>query len=120
MGGRRAADLTSLVGKARTLSAAKRNLTRAVSQKDPAAIADASARLMATSSVGLQAVRYGLKLSPYISEERALLSKMSAMERNEAIRKEWSSIKKRERIRTPPEVDSAVVSAAAAACKNRR
>lgn len=120
MGGRRAADLTQIVGKAKSLAGAKRHLTAAVSEQDPSAIADASIRLVASSQVGLQALRYGLKLSPYISEQGAALAKLSPADRNEAIRAAWSSIKKREGIRSSPELDATVVSAASAAFRRRK
>ena len=120
MGGRRAADLTKLVGKAKPVSAAKRQLTSAVGGQDPKAIADASTRLLATSQVGLTALRYGLKLSPYISENHAALSKQSIAERSVTLRRAWSLTKSKENLRTSPELDAAVISAASAAFRKRK
>lgn len=115
MGGRRAPDLTKLVGKAKGVTAAKRKLTAAVNQKDPQSIAEASVRLVASSQVGLQSLRYGLKLSPFISENRSELAKASGSDRNEMLRTAWSGIKSKERLRTSSEVDNAIISAASAA-----
>ena len=120
MGGRRAADLTHIVGKAKSVTAAKRRLTDAVSGQDPSAIADASVRLVAHSQVGLKALRYGLKLSPYISEHRSELAGLSPSERSEAIRAAWGSVKKREGIRSSAELDATVISAASAAFRKRK
>ena len=119
MGGRRAADLTHLVGKSRTTAPAKRNLTRAVSGQDPEKIVDATANLFASSSVGLKALRYGLKLTPYIRDHRKELSKLPATERSEAIRAAWSALKRKERIKAHPELDAAVVSAASSAFRKK-
>ena len=120
MGGRRAADLSRIVGNAKPVSAAKRQLTSAVKNQDAHAIADASANVVAKSQVGLKGLRYGLKLTPYISKNRTKLAEQSASERNESIRFAWSSIKSKENLRSSPEIDTAVVSAAAAAFRKRK
>lgn len=120
MGGRRAANLSGLVGTSKAATSAKRILTTAVSHQDPAAIAGASVRLVAASSVGLKALRYGLKLSPFISESASTLAKMGPVERSEAVRSAWSAVKSREGIRASPELDSAVVTAALSALRKRR
>lgn len=120
MGGRRAADLTHLVGKAKTITSAKRELTSAVGGKDPKAIADASTRLVAKSQVGLTALRYGLKLSPYISENRETLFKQSVKDRSESLRRAWTSVKSKESLRTSREIDAAVISAASATFRKRK
>lgn len=119
MGGRRAADLTQLVGNAKPVQTAKRRLTSAVSTQDPQAIASATAGVLASSQVGTKWLRHGLKLSPYLAKHRQELLKQSPKDRNESIRQAWSAVKKKENIRTSPEVDSAVISATTAAFRKR-
>ena len=112
MGGRRAGNLLHLVGSGGKVTAAKRELTRAVSAADPDAIAEASTRLIASSEVGLDAFRYGLKLAPYIAENLSQLGGLADRDRIEAIRKAWGELKRRENIKASPELDSAVITAA--------
>ena len=112
MGGRRAGSLTNLVGSGGNVSIAKRRLTRAVTKEDPNAIAIASAQLIADSNVGLEGIRYGLKLAPYITTNASKLARLTVKDRDEKIRQVWSQIKKRENITTTREVDNVVVVAA--------
>lgn len=112
MGGRRAGSLTKLVGKGGEVATAKGGLTRAVSTKDPDAIAEASVRLIAQSSVGLEALRYSLKLAPYISRNARRLAQLSREKRDEEIRKAWSSVKRANNLETSSELDNTVISAA--------
>jgi hypothetical protein len=119
MGGRRAAHLGNLVGNSKIVAPAKRQLSAAIAEHSPEAIANASVRLVATSSVGLRALRYGLKLTPYIAEQGAALARLSPAERTEAIRAAWGSLKAREGIRGSLELDAAVISAASAAFRKK-
>jgi hypothetical protein len=120
MGGRRAGSLSNLVGSGRDVAAAKRRLSRAVTKEDPSAIAEASINLVEHSNVGIESLRLGLKLAPYVSENAAELATLSGTDREERIRAAWADIKRRENLQTPREVDSAVVNAAKAAFAKRR
>jgi hypothetical protein len=109
MGGRRGGDLGSLVGTGGAVAGGKREVTRAIRTEDPREIALASAKLIAKSDLGLEGLRLGLKLAPYISEHYKRLSSLSRGEREEEVRRAWSQIKQRESIQTSKEVDNAVV-----------
>ena len=119
MGGRRAASLTNLVGKGGKVTTAKGDLSRAVTKQDPGAIAHASARLITQSDVGLEALRYSLKLAPYISQNARRLAQLSRSKRDEEIRQVWSSIKRSNNLDTTPELDNTVISAAHATFSKR-
>ena len=112
MGGRRAGSLTNLVGKGGGVSTAKSELSRAVTKENSNAIAEASAKLITKSDVGLEALRYSLKLAPFISRNTKHLAKLSNKEQDEKIRHAWSKVKKDHDLKTSPELDSTVISAA--------
>lgn len=112
MGGRRAGSLTNLVGKGGKVTSSKRELSRAVAKQDPSAIAQASAKLVTNSDIGLQAIRYSLKLAPFISRNADSLVKLSQKDQEETIRHAWGKVKKDNALATTPELDSTVVSAA--------
>lgn len=114
MGGRRAGSLSNLVGSGGEVTAAKSKLSRAVSSENPDAIASAAAKLITKSGVGLEALRFSLKLTPFISENARRLAKISPAKRDEEIRKAWSTVKNTSKISTSPELDNSVISAALA------
>lgn len=114
MGGRRAGSLSNLVGSGGKVTTAKSKLSRAVSSENPDAIASAAANLVTKSDVGLEALRFSLKLTPFISDNARRLAQISLSKRDEEIRKAWSSVKKTSNIRTSPELDNSVISAALA------
>lgn len=119
MGGRRAGSLKSIVGSGGNVTAAKRELSQAISTADPQAIANAAVRLVAASEIGLDAFRFGLKLAPVLAQRASALGKLDARERLEAVRQAWSEVKKRENISASPELDSAVVTAATQTFRER-
>ena len=112
MGGRRAGNLGHLVGAGGLVTGAKRELSSAVASQDARAIANASAKLVASSDVALDALRYGLKLIPFLASNERLLASLEGRERAEAVRQAWSKVKRSEGIASTPELDSAVVTAA--------
>jgi hypothetical protein len=112
VGGRRAGSLGKLVGTGGDVAGAKRDFSRAVSREDPEAIAGASARVIASSTEGLHALAYGLKLTQFISDQASQLKRLGPKNRDERIRRAWAEIKQRDGITTPREIDNAVVSAA--------
>ena len=112
MGGRRGGSLANLVGSGRSVTGAKRNLSRAVGSSDPKAIAEASAKLLAASELGLKGLLYGLRLAPFLEENASRLSNLPRLKREEEIRGAWARIKKSQELETAKEVDSVVVNAA--------
>lgn len=112
MGGRRPGNLRNLVGFGGAVTAAQRKLSRAVKDADPDAIAGASTRLVASSELGVSALRYGLKLAPYLDQNAKKLRSLPPRARVEEIRRAWSELKRREGIRSSPELDSVVVTSA--------
>lgn len=119
MGGRRGGNLLHLVGTGAKVTEERRNLSRAISAEDADAIATASTRLVANSGLALDALRYGLKLAPYISAHADELARLEGRDRAEAIRHAWAEVKALEGLKTNPEIDSAVVTAASEAVKHR-
>ena len=118
MGGRRSGSLVNLVGKSKAISKNKGKLTKAISSRDPEAIAEASTRLITSSKVGIDSIRLSLKFLPYLEKNAKKLKKQSKKERDESIRKAWSKIKSKEGIASSRELDSAVISAAKAAIES--
>jgi hypothetical protein len=94
------------------VSAGQRALSRAVSEADPEAIAGASTRLVASSELGVSALRYGLKLAPYLNHNAKRLRTLDPRARVEEIRRAWSELKKKEGIRSSLELDSVVITSA--------
>ncbi len=112
MGGRRPGNLRNLVGIGGSVTAGQRALSRAVREADPEAIAGASTRLVASSALGVSALRYGLKLAPYLDRNAKRLKSLDPRVRVEEIRKAWSELKRREGIRSSAELDSVVITSA--------
>lgn len=112
MGGRRAGSLDNLVGVGGAVTQGKSALSRAVTSEDPHEIASASARLVAQSDIGLEALRLGLKLVPYLERNQGRLAALPKVDREEEIRRAWSSIKHEHVIDTSSEVDNAVITSA--------
>ncbi len=112
MGGRRGGSLTNLVGAGGPVTSAKGALTRAITKGEPNAIASASAKLLASSELGLEGLLYGLRITPYLEGNAERLGGLSRTDREEDIRAAWADIKKRTELQTTQEVDNVVVSAA--------
>jgi hypothetical protein len=112
MGGRRAGNIRNLVGIGGAVTAGRRELSKAVREADPEAIAGASIRLVASSQLGVSALRYGLKLALFLDRNAKRLQQLEPRARVEEIRRAWSELKRREGIQSSPELDSVVVTSA--------
>jgi hypothetical protein len=120
MGGRRAGSLKNIVGSGKKVTAARREVASAIAGADPAAIAGASANLVAASNSGLDAFRLGLRLAPVLQKDAARLTALKPSEQPEAVRQHWATLKQTLNEESTPELDSAVVSAALSTLRRKR
>ncbi len=109
MGGRRGGSLRNLVGTGGPVTSAKRELTKAVKAEDPDRIANASTQLIIKSPTGLEALKLGLKMAPFLSSNQSELTNLSRGDRDEAIRDALAQLKQREDVTTTKEVDNAII-----------
>jgi hypothetical protein len=112
MGSRRSYSVSVVVGRARSLTPHKAQVTEAISRGDARDIAVKSAGLIAKSKETGDFFYGGLKLLEFLKPFESRARKLSAKVIDETLRKEWASIKKREKIRDDPAVDKAVLDAA--------
>lgn len=109
MGGRRARSLTEILGAG--LGSQQASFTRSVARNDPENIAVSSAKLVAESEKISNILYYASKLSDFILKEAKSKQDLSYGERERLARKEWSRIKREEKINDDPVVTDAIVSA---------
>lgn len=112
MGSRRSYSVSDVVGRASNLTPQKAQVTDAISRGDAKEIAIKSARLIAKSQQTGDFFYAGLKLLEFIKAFESKARKLSAKEVDETLRKEWASIKKREKVRDDSVIDKAVLDAA--------
>ena len=115
MGGRRARNVTEVVGEGQ--SAQKSKFTRALKTRDPEAIAQSSAQLLALSSKTTDILYYATKLTDFVRKQVKAGKDLSAAERESLARREWSRIKKAENLKDDPIATSAIVAAATKAIR---
>jgi hypothetical protein len=113
MGGRRARSLSEIVGTG--LSAQRANFTRALGEENPEAVATSSAKLLAGSGKMAQIIYYTAKLSEVVRKAVEAGKDLSYEQREELARREWSRVKKEERVLDDPIVTKAIVSSVAKA-----
>ena len=118
MGGRRARSVTEIVGTG--LGKQSRQLSKALAEADPAAVATSSARLLASSKKTVDVLYYVARLANFVSKIVESGRDLPHAERVSLARKEWSRIKRAENLPDDPVVTNAVVSAAAHAIAKGR
>ncbi len=120
MGSRRSYSVSDVVGRARDLTPQKAQVTDAISRGEAREIAVKSARLIAKSQETGDFFYGGLKLLEFIKAFESKARKLTSKEIDETLRKEWASIKKREKVRDDPAVDKAVLDAAKEVLRAKR
>ncbi len=118
MGGRRARSISEIVGSG--LSSQRASFTRALTQEDPEAVASSSARLLAGSGKMAQIIYYTAKLSQFVREAVQSGKDLNYEQRMELARKEWSRVKKEQKLSDDPIVTNAIVSSVAKAIAKGR
>jgi hypothetical protein len=113
MGGRRASSVGEIVGIG--LSAQKGQFKKALASEDPEAIARASAKLIAQSERVGDILFYASKLEGFVRKHLESGEQLSYEQRMALARREWSRIKREEKIPDDPIITTAVVTAAAKA-----
>lgn len=110
MGGRRGVSVAEIVG--RGLDAQEEDLTQALDRKDPNAVAVSSAKLVAQGPKAGDIVYYASKLAAFVEAVVKSGEKLSYQDREKLARREWSRIKKAERLPDDAFVTRAIVIAA--------
>ena len=118
MGGRRARSVAEIAGTG--LQGEKAQFTRALKRKDPEAVAIGSAKLVAKSPKATEILFYASKLADFVRGQVERGESLSYSERERLARKEWSRIKRKEKIPDDPITTRAIVSAAAKAISRKR
>ncbi len=118
MGGRRARNVSEIVGEG--LRVEKGQFTRALKSKDPEAIAQGSARLLAKSSKTTEILYYATKLADFVRKQVKEGKALTHAERESLVRKEWSRIKKAEKLPDDAIATPAIVAAATKAIGGRK
>lgn len=120
MGSRRSFSIADVVGKSRKLSAKRSQLTSEIGKANPEGIASKSAELIASSTETGDFFYYGLKLINFLRKIESQISSLSDIEMDKSLRKEWSSIKRKEGVKDDPVLDKAVIDAAKEALKIKK
>jgi hypothetical protein len=118
VGGRRARSVSEIVGGG--LSAQEGQLTRAIAEENPQGIAVSSAKLLADSKKTTDIFYYISKLTDFVKSVVESGRDLSYEERETLARKEWSRIKREEKLEDDPIVTRAVISAVAKAIAKGR
>jgi hypothetical protein len=118
VGGRRAKSVTEIVGTG--LVRERRQLSKAISEADPGAVAVSSAKLLAGSKKVVDVLYYAAQLSNFVSKVVESGRDIPHAERLALARKEWSRIKRAGNLPDDPIVTNAIVSAAAYAIAKGR
>ncbi len=113
MGGRRARSLSDIVGTG--LSAQRASFARALSQENPEGVATSSAKLVAKSGRMAEIIYYAAKLSDFVKKATESGRDLNYEQRIELTRKEWSRVKKEQKLADDPVVTNAIVSSVARA-----
>lgn len=115
MGGRRARSVTEVVG---AVSATQRGaFNRALSQKDPTAVAVSSAKLVEQGPKVDDILYYATKLAGFVEKIVKSGDELTYAERERLARQEWSRIKESEGLPDDPITTQALVAAAARAIR---
>lgn len=120
MGSRRSYTVSTVVGTDRGLSPYKAKVTSAIKRGDAEDIAISSAKLVMESKETGDFFYGGLKLLEFLKKFEPKARKLSAAEVDKTLKKEWSNIKKKEKIRDDRAVDQAVLDAAKEALKDKK
>jgi len=115
MGGRRATSLREVLGAVNPGHAS--SLGRALRDQNPIAVAEASAKLVASSPKPASILFYAAKLARFVAEKLGEAKELSYSERERLVRQEWSRIKRAEGIPNDPVVTNTLVIAATRALK---
>lgn len=113
MGGRRARSVSEVVGEG--LRGQKSQFARALKGKDPQAIAQSSARLLAKSPKTTDILYYVSKLASFVRKQVKEGEALKYKERKRLARKEWSRIKKAEKFTDDHITTNAIIAAVAKA-----
>jgi hypothetical protein len=118
VGGRRARSLREIVGTG--VAAQSRQLSKAISEENPKAVATSSAQLLAKSKKTVDTLYYVSQLADFVKKIVESGRDLPYEERVTLARQEWSRIKKQENLDDDPIVTNAIVSAAAKAIAKGR
>jgi hypothetical protein len=113
VGGRRARSLREIVGTG--VAAQSRQFNKAISEENPEAVAVSSAKLLASSKKTVDIIYYVSQLADFVKKVVESGRDLPYEERVALARREWSRIKKEEKLDDDPIITNAIVSAAAKA-----
>lgn len=117
MGSTRKYDVSAIVGKNRNLTPQKIRVTKAIKSGIEKDIAFQSARLVEKSELSGSYFFYGKKLLGFLEDFKTQSEKISATEIDKILRKEWSIIKRRDKISDNPVLDDLVLDSAKVALR---
>lgn len=120
MGGRRPSDLNQVVGKSKKIRKDKRQLTLAIASKKPEKIASSSTKLISESDLSIKTLVMTTKLLGFVSNEVKKDRQLNYDQRKDLASKEWSKIKKREKLDTSAAIDNIFVTSTAKAIRRRK
>lgn len=112
MGGRRPAKIEQVVGKSKKITERKKSFFEAVETQSPERIISSAVDLLVSSDNAVSNLAQATKLLGLISETKNKKSEKYPRRRQEAS-KRWAEIKKKEKLKTSPEIDRILVESAA-------